>query len=328
MDKDESLYKKCYDSCETCEIQGNNIAHNCKKCDNKLTMEFAVNNYYNCYQNCSYYYYFDNFSNYHCTINGSCPYEYPILKNRECEEHKEMKNLVLDLLNNITKEDETKYYDTIFENLEDLFTSDSYNTFGLDSGKDEVIEIDKVKVVLTSSQNQKININNNMTNINLGECENILRQVYNLSDNDTFYIKMIEVFQEGMKIPKIEYDIYSKGEEGNLKRLDLNLCKDSKVSLSIPVNIVDDLDKLNSSSDYYNDFCYTTTSDSGTDITLNDRKYEFSSKTVCQDDCDFIGYNYTTKKAKCSCETKVSSSSFADMKINENKLTYTKNDII
>ena len=175
---------------------------------------------------------------------------------------------------------------------------------------------------MTKWQKKKININNNMTNINLGECENILRQVYNLSDNDTFYIKMIEVFQEGMKIPKIEYDIYSKGEEGNLKRLDLNLCKDSKVSLSIPVNIVDDLDKLNSSSDYYNDFCYTTTSDSGTDITLNDRKQEYSSKAVCQEDCDFLGYNSTSKRAKCSCETKESSSSFADMKINENKFTY------
>ena len=81
-----------------------------------------------------------------------------------------------------------------------------------------------------------------------------------------------------------------------------------------------DLVKLNSSSAYYNDFCYTATSDSGTDITLKDRKNEYPSKAVCQDDCDFDGYNDTSKKAKCSCVAKKSSSSFADMKIDKNKL--------
>ena len=225
-----------------------------------------------------------------------------------------------DLLNNLTNENEVKYYDTILENIEDIFTSDLYNTYNLDSGNDEVLEVDKMKVILTTSGNQKKNIYNNMTNIDLGECENSLREDYNISENDVLYIKMIEVFQEGMQIPKIEYDIYSKGDEGNLEQLDLKSCKDNKISLSIPVNVLDDIDKINSSSGYYNDFCYTTTTDSGTDITLKDRKSEFTSKAVCQDDCNLVSYNYTSKKAKCSCETKGSSKSFADMKINKNKL--------
>ena len=88
----------------------------------------------------------------------------------------------------------------------------------------------------------------------------------------------------------------------------------------MPVNNVDNMDKLNSSSGYYTDFCYVASSDNGTDITLNDRKNEYRSKAVCQDDCDFVSYNYTIKKAKCSCKAKESSSSFADMKIDENKL--------
>jgi len=32
LDKNESLYKKCYYSCDTCEIKGNNIIHNCLSC--------------------------------------------------------------------------------------------------------------------------------------------------------------------------------------------------------------------------------------------------------------------------------------------------------
>ena len=60
LDKNNSLYKKCYYSCETCEIEGNNIIHNCLTCQDNFTIEINKNNYTNCYETCNYYYYFDN----------------------------------------------------------------------------------------------------------------------------------------------------------------------------------------------------------------------------------------------------------------------------
>ena len=123
-----------------------------------------------------------------------------------------------------------------------------------------------------------------------------------------------------MKIPKIEFDIYTKLNGDKLEKLSLNSCKNNKISLLIPVKDIDNIDKLNSSSRYYTDVCYTAISDSGTDISLKDRKNEYPSKTVCQDGCDFVGYDSNTKKAKCSCEPKESSSSFADMEIDKKKL--------
>ena len=48
-------------------------------------------------------------------------------------------------------------------------------------------------------------VNNENTNIDLGDCEQSLRQTYNLSDNETLFIKMLEVSQEEMRIPKVEY---------------------------------------------------------------------------------------------------------------------------
>ena len=82
------------------------------------------------------------------------------------------------------------------------------------------------------------------------------------------------------------------------------------------------IDKLNSSSGYFNNICYKSTSNYGTDISLKDRREDFINKnqTVCQDDCDFINYNYTTQKANCSCKFKFSSFSFADIHINKTKL--------
>ena len=129
-----------------------------------------------------------------------------------------------------------------------------------------------------------------MTTIDLGECESLLRNFYNISNNETIYMKKTEVIQVGMKIPKIEYDIYCKFSGSNLIRLNLTICKNSKISLSIPITISENPDLLNSSSGYYNDICYIATSEFKTDISLKDRKRQFieDNKAVCQEDCDFL----------------------------------------
>ena len=79
LDKKDSLFKKCYDTCEICEIKGDNITHNCLICNENYAIKININNYSNCYKICSYYYYIDNNNYYYCTDNFSCPYEYPIL---------------------------------------------------------------------------------------------------------------------------------------------------------------------------------------------------------------------------------------------------------
>ena len=139
----------------------------------------------------------------------------------------------------------------------------------------------------------------------------------------------MDVIQEGMKIPKIEYDVYCKLSGTNLEKLNLSICGDSKLYISVPVTISENLDKLNTSSSYYSDICYSSTSESGTDISLKDRQKEFveGNKTVCQDDCDFSEYNSDTLKANCSCKIKESSNSYADMNINKTKLYENFDDI-
>ena len=220
------------------------------------------------------------------------------------------------------KEEDTKAQDILLQNIETGFTSEDYNTSNLEKGEDDIFEDEKMTVTLTTTQNQKNNTNNNMTIIDLGECEDLLRKEYNISDNEILYMKKIDVIQEGMKIPKVEYDVYSKLNGKNLIKLNLTVCENSKISLSIPIKITESLDKLNSSSGYYNDICYVATSDSGTDISLNDRKKEFvdGNQTVCQDECEFSEYDYNNQKVKCSCKVKESSSSLAEMKINKTKL--------
>ena len=121
---DGNIYKKCFYTCKECEINGNNITHNCIKCNDNYTYEIKINNYSNCYINCTYYHYFDN-NNYYCTLNSSCPDKYPKLIDKECVNYTEIK---------ITTEEITEY--TIITN-------------------ENNIDIDKTeKMTVTTTQNQ------------------------------------------------------------------------------------------------------------------------------------------------------------------------------
>ena len=132
-----------------------------------------------------------------------------------------------------------------------------------------------------------------------------------------------------MKIPKIEYDVYSRLFGTNLIKLNLTVCKNNKILISIPIELDENLDIFNTSSGYYNDICYTTTSEYGTDITLNDKKKDYvdKNKMICQEDCEISKYNYETKKVECSCDIKESSLSIKDMNINKDKLFKNFKDI-
>ena len=181
------------------------------------------------------------------------------------------------------EEDNTKAYDIMSRNIEIGFTSDEYDTSNLENGNNDIVKFEKMTFTLTTTENQ-INDKNNSytTTVDLGYCETLLRIAYNIPPNEKIYMKKIDVIQDGMKIPKVIYDVYSKLNSTNLIKLNLTHCPNSKVDISVPMEINEDIDKLNSSGGYYNDICYTTTSDSGTDIILNDRKTEFveGNKTV------------------------------------------------
>ena len=331
-DSIDSLYKKCFYTCENCEIKGDNKTHNCLECNTEYSFKINFNNYTNCYRKCDYNYYFDNNNNYHCTIDLSCPNEYPKLieDKNECifENALNFDNIIEDILNfekNKTqegKEQEINIYNEVLKKIESFFTSNNYNLEYIDKGEDQIIQAEKILITFTTTKNQKNNIDSNMTTIDLSDCEELLRNYYNLTNNETIYMKKIDIIQDGMTAKKIEYDVYRKLSENNLEKLNLSVCRNAKISINIPLEINGNIDKLNTSSGYFNEICYTATTDDGTDISLNDRKNEYikGDNIICQEDCIFSEYDFNLKKAKCECFAKDSSSSFAEMNINKNKL--------
>ena len=200
LDTNDTIYKRCYHTFETCEIKGDNQFQNCLKCNTEFIFGVITNNYFNCYQNCSYYNYFDNSNNnYHCTKNLSCPQEYPhLIEDRnECilQNIKVIENFIDDIFQYETgetnegmvkEEEEINKYNEILHKIEFIFTSDNYDLTNIDKGEDQVIKAKKMVITLTNTENQKNNLKSNISTIDLGDCEKLLRKYYNLT-NQTIY---------------------------------------------------------------------------------------------------------------------------------------------
>ena len=232
---------------------------------------------------------------------------------------------------NNTKEQEIELKDLILEKIEKGFISNEYNTNSLDEGKFQIIKYNNMEITLTTTEEQKNLIDHNLTAVDFTECEKLLRIYYNISDDKKLYMLKKDLYEEGMKIPKIEYDIYSKLNDTNLIQLDLSVCKNIKIDLFIQVIISEkeNIDEYNKSSPYYNDICYPVQSENNTDIIIKDRQKEFidKNKTVCQENCEFTEYNYNIHKAKCSCKVEESSSSSIFMNINKTEIHESFKDI-
>ena len=176
----------------------------------------------------------------------------------------------------------------------------------IDDGDDLQLKIMNISFSITSTGNQKKNENKNVTTINLGECENELKRLYGISKNDSIYIIKFDTYYDEIKIPKIDYNIYYQLYNSSLTHLNLSLCQNDNIDLLIPIEINDFLYKYNSSGDYYNNICSKTTSDFGTDISLNDRRNIFidNKMTLCEENCVLTEYYYNLSKANCSCKIK------------------------
>ena len=179
---------------------------------------------------------------------------------------------------------------------------------------------------ITTSQNQKNNSYKNISTLNLRDCEDRLKGIYNIDKSLPLIIFKVDYYKKNSLIPVISYEIY---HPVNKSQLDLNYCKDILISLDIPVSIDEDkYFKYDPNSEYYTDECYTYTTENGTDIILNDRQNEYDENnfSICENNCTLIGYDKITKKASCECESKSKISLISDIIEDKNILSNYFND--
>ena len=143
----------------------------------------------------------------------------------------------------------------------------------------------------------------NLSIVNLGHCETILKTENGIDLSEDLIIFKTEYIFPEFKIPIIDYEIFDQKDN----RLYLNCCSNVSINYEIPVEISEDeIYKYDPNSFYYNDKCHPVESDNNIDLTIYDRKNDYNEKnmSLCQINCNFKGYNNKTKKANCECNAK------------------------
>ena len=175
----------------------------------------------------------------------------------------------------------------------------------------QIIDLDKEK-------NQK-DVKNS-SSIYFGDCEDKLRNDFQIPKNISLFVYKIETFIEGYQFPILQYKIYNSNTN---TKLDLNKCKDMKVNILIPVDINEkELFKYDPHNSYYNDLCNSRTLKKGIDIIIKDKRTEFinGNLVLCEENCELIGYDEKTKKAICECPIKDDICQISIISFNKKKL--------
>ena len=298
LDNFNSLFKKCYYTCETCETKGDYIDHNCLTCKNNYSKEIHNNNYLNCYNNTNY----DEYLNVKFESNFT------------------------------TKEINKKLYERIVNAITE--------NFDILNEDEKIIEgKDNFYYQFTTLDNEINNLegNNNNTNkfskIDLGQCEDILREKYKIDKNISLLMIKYEKVSHISSERNLQFEIY---DPINKTRLNLSVCNNASIDVYIPVilseqflgliNEIKDLgyDIFDIKSDFYQDICTPFKSPNGADVLLSDRiNYYFNNEeTQCQPNCHFSDYSFEKQNLKCKCDIENSEINF-DNKIIISKSIYT-----
>ena len=166
----------------------------------------------------------------------------------------------------------------------------------------------------------KNNFNNEVSSIDLGTCEEEIKEYYNISLNQSLIIVKSDVKTNYSLIPKVGYQLI---DPNTLTLLNLSHCKTNEAKLYFPVVIdASSLDLFNPSSDFYNGNCYTYTTENGTDILLKDRQQEFMNKnlSLCDNNCVFMDYDEINKQSICACEIQNKAETISDIMNNPNQI--------
>ena len=173
------------------------------------------------------------------------------------------------------------------------------------------------EIITTKNQNK----NNKTSNINFGRCESILKEYYAIPDNEPLYILKMDAYIEGKMGPIVVYEVFYPLDSKNLVQLDISICEGETIGISYYLEL-ENPELYDKNNPIYNDICHPYTSVDGVDMTLSEKQkdYENNNKSLCEENCEYIGYDKLDKLVKCNCDVKDNSALISEIKIDKNKL--------
>ena len=288
-------FKLCNENCKTCKRIGKSKdLTRCEECFDK------------------WHFFYDERTN-SKTCFPECPKDYPFMilgesvKCADICDYEDIKNGKC-YLDNTNIESLKLVYSLLFNII-----SNEYNN------EDVILKSDEgISFHLTNTLNEKEKIykekNNyyNLSIIDLGDCENKLKERNGIPNNISLIFLNFESYYENSAIKHVQYEIYNPTNKQKIS--DLSVCQNDKIDIYIPTNLDNETliiyeelknqgyDIYNPNDSFYNDICTKYTSVNNTDLILNDRKSIFYDNQIfCQENCQYNGINLDIKHAKCEC---------------------------
>ena len=216
-----------------------------------------------------------------------------------------------EILNNTCQDGSltNEQFNELYEEIEKKYiNNETYH------GENTIILTGNVVFQIAKLDEQKENTSNNISSIDLGECETKLKQYYSINKDESLIIYKQDIRKENLATTFVLYKIY---HPYTLLPLNLSICSEDQISLSVPVNLQKDTLSLYTSlnesgynlfdanDSFYNDICTPYTSNNGTDIILSDRKEIIvdigNDMNLCQSGCNLMSFNSANNKATCIC---------------------------
>ena len=307
FDYEHNTFTKCSAVCKTCY---GNLSNNCLSCYDEyilvnkqcITSEFLNEKYY-----------YDDTTNSYEKCHSNCLSCYGPLSSNclSC-------NINYNLYNDSCYSNFSDYISTISEK-EDILSILGNNSDALNNNT--VYSLDDYKIQILNSSSESLQISEktpNISTIYLGQCEDILKQKYNINDNESLTIIVLEYKEENNDVNTLNFRVLF-----NNTLLNLSFCDGINIVTSSPLTISSEdaskllyleqsgYDILNSSNEFYNDGCSLFTSENGTDVILERRKTDYYlNLSLCEENCQYNGINSETMKVNCICDFNSSKEEF------------------
>ena len=229
---------------------------------------------------------------------------------------------------------EGKNNEEIYKIIKSIMKNNYYYNYkggeGEGEGEEKIIKgKDDFMFQITTTKNErdalsgKSDNNDSFSKIDLGECEDYLKDSYHIEKNLSLIIIKFEKITNISIERTLQYEVY---EPLNKTQLNLSICENTTIMIYTPVTLSEKLQNLYSSlkengyelfninSAFYQDICTPFKSPEGTDVLLSDRinDYYNNNETLCQPNCEFSNYSVETKLLKCNCDV---SNSIIDTKL-------------
>ena len=331
-------FKKCYTSCGLCDEGGDETDHKCTRCATNYVEHPKIAG--QCVRKCTYYYYIDTNNEYHCTPSKSCPSSYKylsedigecssscessrytfgetcviecpsdtVVNGRECKALDICKKTQYEVSSSIT---------TMSSNI-DVFGKNYCTEFRYTNKHVNIITNEDAlyTVVIYKDENCAKEFVVDLTTLELAGCPEKLRDYYGIADDVSLTTLQMAIERPG-QTDQISYAFFNS-ETG--ERLDLSLCEGEKINVTVKISTTEGvnitqaeefaamgIDVYNSSDPFFNDVCIPYTSESGKDVTLEERrKNYYQNVSFCEEGCNFTGVNLREEAASCECEVKTS----------------------